>query len=169
MAKDYSSIEEFNTALINALKGIVPNIKYSVTPSAIKMMDKVATRIGSTGMDGDGKTFSAYSEKYKRKKEKYGKAPYGTQTYFKNFNFKGAFMRDITVVDIGETESTVTKRIGFVGTTSEGKNRITHQSLYEKHSDDENRSIIKPNEKEEEYLVGLIERALFNYLNKSLG
>ena len=164
----YNSIAEFIVALNNAKNNIVQGSKYGINPSINKMMDAVSKRVGQTGKDSDGGSFSVYSESYKKRKTRYGKTPYGKTINFKNFNYTGSFMNDITVIDIEETPTSVHKSVGFVGSTSNGRNILTHQNLYQKLSGDENKEIIKPNTKEELILVAGIERSIYNYLIKVL-
>ena len=161
---DYNSLGEFIKALGNAEKLLEAKLPDFLKDYGDDFAKEISLRVSSTGNDGDGGTFSAYSKKHAQRKLREGRSPYGKKIDKKNFYFTGTMWDSHNVTGVSPTANGAKAKLDF-----EGSNKnMSNSALAEIHSDTENRNINKPNQNEVDKFGDMIGEAVGRYLDSIL-
>jgi len=164
----YNSIAEFNQALLNAKIALPAMSLPLIRVAQTELAGEIRGRVSVTGETNTGGIFSPYSEKHKKRKEKYGQTMLGKKTDKKNFYFSGKMWQSFGITRISIQGNRIVSNIGFLGQS--GYTPTADLNTY--HSDREvslgNTPIAFPNVTEENLFVKNVETAVFQVLQKIL-
>ena len=161
---DYKSLADFNAAL-ERVKGDMPSLMVQPVKTALNdLAITIRQRVAGTGETMTGGSFSVYSAKHAKKKQRQGRPPYGKKTDRKNFYFQGTMWNSFGVTKISEGNSNINATMNYKGSNVYKSN----EELNEIHSDNEGVGIAYPNQQEELILVGKLEQDLVRILERIL-
>jgi hypothetical protein len=159
---DYATLADFNAALERA-KINMPGLLVAPAKAALNnMAGAIRQRVSATGETQKGGSFSPYSSKYAKRKQKSGSGTYGKKTDRKNFYFSGNLWDSYMVSYIEKFGDVIKARVDFIGNNVFKSNR----ELNEIHSDTEGQGIGYPNDAEELKMVAELETAVYMALDQ---
>lgn len=160
----YNSMDEFRQSLNAMVAGLMPHIAQVAKPYSNLLVTQIVQRVSSTGKANDGGYFSAYSDRYRRRKQLHGSGAYGKKVDNKNFYFQGTMWSGYGVTDFKNSATEIE-----VGVDFRGDNKYKSNAELEIiHSKREDKNITAPSEKEEDDFVKLIEEDIWAYIESAL-